>query len=142
MAGQSVTVIARLHAKPGREAALQEECRKIIAPTRAEPGCLSYDLHQSPTDPSLLLFHEQWASNDDIDQHFKTPHVRQALQATEPLLAEPMDITRWRKILERCLGPSSGRLCPHLLNELVGLGDGAIHPLHPPAQEATAARPS
>ncbi|MBI5854400.1 MAG: antibiotic biosynthesis monooxygenase [Nitrospirae bacterium] len=56
MASQSVTVIARLHAKPGREAALREEYRKIIAPTRAEPEFLSYDMHESPTDPALVFF--------------------------------------------------------------------------------------
>ena len=39
-----LTVIAKLKAKSGAEEKLYEECRKLIAPTLAEEGCINYDM--------------------------------------------------------------------------------------------------
>ena len=68
MAGK-VTVIAYHRAKPGKERALREALLKVCAPTRGEKGCLNYDLHVSPDDPGLLVFHENWESMADLDAH-------------------------------------------------------------------------
>jgi Antibiotic biosynthesis monooxygenase len=61
MAGK-VTVIAYHRAKPGQEQALRDALLAVCAPTRAEKGCLNYDLHVSPDDPGMLVFHENWES--------------------------------------------------------------------------------
>lgn len=97
MAGK-VTVIAYRHAKPGKERALREALLKVCAPTRAEKGCINYDLHVSPDDPGLLVFHENWVSKEDLDAHLASPHV-DAFRAVAPdLLAEPANITLWSEI--------------------------------------------
>ena len=54
----TVTVIAYHQAKPVKEAALRQALLAVCGPTRAEKGCLNYDLHVSPDDPGLLVFHE------------------------------------------------------------------------------------
>ena len=47
----SVTIIARLKAKQGSEAALQEAFQDMIKKVRAaEPGCQAYVLHKSNDD--------------------------------------------------------------------------------------------
>ena len=51
MAQEKVTVVATLKAKAGKEAAVRAAIEAVIAPTRAEPGCINYDLHQSSEDP-------------------------------------------------------------------------------------------
>ncbi|HEU4475364.1 MAG TPA: putative quinol monooxygenase [Methyloceanibacter sp.] len=92
MAGK-VTVIAYHRAKPGKERALREALLKVCAPTRGEKGCLNYDLHVSPDDPGLLVFHENWESMADLDAHLASPHI-DAFRAVAPdLLAEPPNIT-------------------------------------------------
>jgi quinol monooxygenase YgiN len=84
-----VTVIAYHRAKPGKERALREALLKVCAPTRGEKGCLNYDLHVSPDDPGLLVFHENWESMADLDAHLASPHI-DAFRAVAPdLLAEP-----------------------------------------------------
>ena len=98
MAKPLVTAMVRVKAKPGLEARLKEECITLLAPTRAEQGCLLYDLHKSPADPSVFFFYETWVSDESLDRHLQTPHVKRALEATAPLFAEPMEMTRWRKI--------------------------------------------
>jgi hypothetical protein len=62
MANQQVTVVVRLKAKAGKEAQVRQELFNFLTltPTRAEQGCLNFDMHEAPNDPSLFLFHENW----------------------------------------------------------------------------------
>jgi quinol monooxygenase YgiN len=93
-----VTVIAYHRAKPGKEQALRDALLAVRAPTRAEKGCINYDLHISPDDPGLLVFHENWESKEDLDAHLQSPHI-DAFRAVAPdLLAEPPDITLWSEV--------------------------------------------
>jgi len=97
MAGNQVTVVVRIRAKAGMEARVHQELASLLAPTRRERGCLNYDMHQGPNDPALFLFHENWASEEDLKRHFESPHIKRWIQEAEALLAEPMDLTLWRK---------------------------------------------
>ena len=93
-----VTVIAYHRAKPGKKQALREALLQVCAPTRGEKGCLKYDLHVSPDDPGLLVFHENWVSKTDLDAHLASLHI-DAFRAVAPdLLAEPPDITLWTEV--------------------------------------------
>lgn len=93
-----VTVIAYHRAKPGKERALRDALLAVCEPTRAETGCINYDLHVSPDDPGLLVFHENWDSKADLDAHLASLHI-DAFRAVAPdLLAEPPNITLWSKI--------------------------------------------
>jgi quinol monooxygenase YgiN len=93
-----VTVIAYHRAKPGKEQALRAALLAVCAPTRRERGCLNYDLHVSPDDPGLLVFHENWASKADLEAHLASSHIA-AFRAVAPeLLAEPANITLWSEV--------------------------------------------
>jgi quinol monooxygenase YgiN len=93
-----VTVIAYHRAKPGKEQALRDALLAVCAPTRAEKGCINYDLHASPDEPGVLVFLENWESKADLDAHLASPHI-DAFRAIAPdLLAEPPDITLWNEI--------------------------------------------
>ena len=71
----ALTVIATLKAKPGREADLFADLRSLVAPTQAEAGCLTYDLHRSHEDPGLFMFTESWAGRPAWDAHMGAPHL-------------------------------------------------------------------
>lgn len=90
-----VTVIAFHRAQPGKEDALREALLALCGPTRAEKGCINYDLHVSADDPGLLVFHENWESKDDLDTHLASPHIDGFRAIAPDLLAEPPDITLW-----------------------------------------------
>ena len=66
---------AMVKAKPGQEDAVKEALLSLVEPTRKEPGCLCYNLHQSKADPTQFMFYEQWASKADLAAHRKTPHM-------------------------------------------------------------------
>jgi quinol monooxygenase YgiN len=93
-----LTVIARLRAKSGQEARLRQELQGLMAPTRAEAGCIGYDLHESQTDPALFVFHENWKSQADLDAHFETPHIKAILKIAPEMMEGEMDLTKWTKL--------------------------------------------
>ena len=93
-----ITVVARLRAKEGKEQKLREELKKLLAPTHQEKGCINYDMHESTTDKSLFLFHENWTSENELKAHFETPHIKNLLAQFDELLAEPLDVTLWKKV--------------------------------------------
>ena len=92
---EPLTVIARVRAKAGQESRLRQEMQRLLAPTRAEAGCISYDLHQSQSDPALFVFYENWASQAALDAHFQTPHMQAHLNLVPDLVDGPLDITKW-----------------------------------------------
>lgn len=95
---EPLTVIARMRAKAGQEARLRQELKELLAPTRAEAGCVTYDLHESNTEPGLFVFYEIWKSGADLDAHFETPHMT-ALHTKVPELVEgPIDLTKCTKL--------------------------------------------
>ena len=99
MANQQVTVVVRLKATAGKEAQVRQELFSLLAPTRAEQGCINFDMHEAPNDPALFLFHENWMSEEHLKRHFETPHITRWVKLAETLLSEPLDLTRWRKVV-------------------------------------------
>jgi quinol monooxygenase YgiN len=98
MADPQVTVVVRIKAKAGTEARVRQELLNLLKPTRAERGCINFDMHQAPDDAALFLFHENWVSEEDLKRHFETPHIKRWIQEAKALLAEPMELTRWLKV--------------------------------------------
>jgi quinol monooxygenase YgiN len=93
-----LTVIARVRAKDEQQARLRQELQRLVEPTRAEQGCVSYDLHESCENPGQFLFYEVWKSEADLEAHFQTPHMLALSIFLPELLEEPLDLTRWKKL--------------------------------------------
>jgi quinol monooxygenase YgiN len=98
MARQTVTVVARVRAKAGREKEVRDLLLALIKPTSAEKGCISYDLHQSEDDEGLFLFYENWLSREALSDHLGMPYLQAFLARSEELLAEPVDVSLWKMI--------------------------------------------
>jgi len=98
MPGQKLTVLARIKAKAGREEEVLSEIRSLIAPTRAEAGCINYDLHRAQDDPALFCLYENWRSRKDLDEHLATPYLQAFLGKAPEMLAEPVDLSFWEMV--------------------------------------------
>ena len=83
-----LTIIATIRAKPGLAALVQAELLKLIPPTRAEEGCIAYDLHQDNDDPERFTFVEAWESRDLWQTHMNAPHLAAYMEATDGAVAE------------------------------------------------------
>jgi quinol monooxygenase YgiN len=95
---KSLTVVAQIKAKAGKEAQVRQELLPLVAPSRKDAGCLNYDLHQGLDNPALFLFHENWASKAHLDQHLQKPDLQAVLARVGQMVAEPPQITLWEKI--------------------------------------------
>ncbi|WP_404786923.1 putative quinol monooxygenase [Altericista sp. CCNU0014] len=85
-----LTVIARIKAKPGMEKQMQQDLLGLLTPTRAEAGCITFDLLMDANDPTVFVLYENWESQAALDSHFEQPYVKQVLRAYEVTLAEPI----------------------------------------------------
>ena len=100
MAKKKVTVVARCKAKPGKEAVVRKEILALVEPTRAEAGCINYDLHVATDDPTQFLLYENWTSKADLDQHLATPYLERFKALAPELLAGPIDIALFDMVTE------------------------------------------
>ncbi len=82
-------------AKPGSVGEVREVLSGLVAPTRAEAGCVSYELLQNRADATDFTFVEEWESDAALDAHLTTEHIREALSRLPGLLAAEPDIRRY-----------------------------------------------
>jgi len=78
-----LTIVARIEAADGQADLVRRELLKLVEPTRAEAGCLQYDLHEDNQRPGLFLFFENWESRELWQAHMESPHLQAYAQATE-----------------------------------------------------------
>ncbi|HXZ93035.1 MAG TPA: antibiotic biosynthesis monooxygenase family protein [Burkholderiales bacterium] len=94
LADESVIVISRQYAAPGRERELQERFLKVIAYVRkAEPG-YTYRLYHSRKDPAVFVFYEVYPSQAAFEHHAKVtfPAMRKDLgPPAEGIFARPAE---------------------------------------------------
>ncbi len=83
----SVSVVAVITAKPGSEHTVREAMQGLVAPTRAEEGCLSYDLSESASAPGTFVTVEAWSDPSDLDTHLASEHIQGALSVLGSELA-------------------------------------------------------
>ena len=83
-----LTIIARILAKEEKRDLVKTELLKLIESTRAEEGCINYDLHQDNENKNLFLFHENWESRELWQNHMSNPKLAEYLKATEGSVQE------------------------------------------------------
>jgi len=94
---QPFTVIATLIARPGQHQALEQLLRALLEPTRAEAGCLQYDLHQDLQRVEAFYMLERWSSEAALQAHDASEHIRQ-FRARAGELIEDFDLKRLRPL--------------------------------------------
>jgi quinol monooxygenase YgiN len=55
--------------------AAAEAMARVIAASRAEPGCLGYAYAQDVLEPGLFRVVESWTDRAALDAHFAQPHM-------------------------------------------------------------------
>ena len=83
-----LTIVANIHANPDRIGLVKAELEKLVSVTRAEDGCINYDLHQDNDDPARFTFYENWESREMWQAHMRAPHLAAYMEATDGAVAE------------------------------------------------------
>jgi quinol monooxygenase YgiN len=93
-----IRCVARVVAIPDRVEALRKLLLQLLKPTRAEPGCIRYELLQNLQDPTDFTFVEEWRDEAAITAHMGTPHVREVLARVPELLRQAPDIRTYEVV--------------------------------------------
>ncbi len=88
-------VIATATAQPDQADDMAAVLVTLSEASRDDDGCLAYDFHAAIEDPTLFRSVEMWESAEAAGAHMGQPHVAQALQDLEPLLAAPPSIIQY-----------------------------------------------
>ena len=100
MNDEKIVLIARLKVKADKVEETKTAALAIVEASRAEEGCINYDIHQSIEDGTLFFWHETWKSKAAIDEHFATPFFGEFFKTVEEVAAEPPQINLTRKLAD------------------------------------------
>ncbi|MEJ0044868.1 MAG: putative quinol monooxygenase [Rhodospirillales bacterium] len=84
-----ILITGAILARPETAAELRRLSLEHVHRSRAEPGCLSHDVHLDAENPLRLVFLERWADTDAVRTHFAVPASRAFARAAGGLAAEP-----------------------------------------------------
>jgi quinol monooxygenase YgiN len=77
----TLNVVAMIDAKPEFVSEIELALREMLVPTRAEPGCLQYELTRDMDSPTRLVMVERWQDVAALDAHTATPHMARLREA-------------------------------------------------------------
>ncbi|MEM9055535.1 MAG: putative quinol monooxygenase [Pseudomonadota bacterium] len=79
----TLTITGNILARPDKIDLVKAELEKLVPITRAEPGCIQYDLHQDNENPAYFMVYENWESRELWQTHMNAPHLAAYMTATE-----------------------------------------------------------
>lgn len=94
----SIRIITTIHVQDGKEQEAITLLKELVVATRAEAGCLRYELLQSSVTETEFVLLEEWQDEDAFNQHMNTPQVQEALLEGGMFLTNPPDIRRYKLI--------------------------------------------
>ena len=91
-------IFARFHAREGMKEKLAAAMRAMLAPVRAETGCIAIEVFRSTRDSRLFCLHSHWIDEAAFELHATLPHTRRFIETVEPLIDHPLDVVRTKPL--------------------------------------------
>lgn len=95
MTNPTLRVVARIVALPEKVEALKVVLLELVEPTRHEAGCIQYELLQNQSDPTDFTFVEEWTSDDALNTHLVSAHMKAGGAKLNGLVAAEPDIRQY-----------------------------------------------
>ena len=91
-------VVAKLKAKAGEEAKMEEAMRGMVDKVAQEQGTLTYTLHRAQQDSSVFLLYEKYTDEAAFKSHSSTPYFLDLFEVLKPILDGAPDIEIYEEI--------------------------------------------
>lgn len=101
-----LVVANRFEIQPEKRDLFLKLATAALAPTRAEPGCISYGFYEQPTAKNSFIYYEEWQDRTALRNHLKQPYV-------QPLLAKFREIIKGSLIVRVYTTKSVDRELPN-----------------------------
>jgi quinol monooxygenase YgiN len=99
----AIVLAGRFTAKAARRDELVALSQSMLAPSRAEDGCVSYDFLEEIGAPGNFLFFERWRNKAALDTHFAGAGFAAFAQAFPDMIEGAADIRLFGVSTERTL---------------------------------------
>ena len=86
-------LVARVHGVAARGADLRAAAEELAEASRAQEGCLSFDVLVPSTGNAELVLIAAWRSERDMRAHFSSGAYGRYVSAVTDLLTRPSDVT-------------------------------------------------
>lgn len=86
-----IRIIARFQCDAGQATDVEAVLRGMIASTRAEPGCVQYDLHRLE---GGFLLDEAYTDDAAVQAHRASSHYLTYREAISSLLSAPIEVLK------------------------------------------------
>ena len=96
---ENIYTIAVLPAKEDSVDDLLNMLQSLAHATRQEHGCIEYGFYRDSADTNCVLSFERWVDQASEDAHWQTPHLKQAIEAMDDLLATQPQIFKTQKVI-------------------------------------------
>ena len=63
--------------------------RSLIEPTRVQKGCISCGLYKDLHDPRVIIWAEEWSTQEDLNHHLRSPQYKKILAAFDMSDSQP-----------------------------------------------------
>jgi quinol monooxygenase YgiN len=90
--------IVRFEPPAGRAADVRAALLAVLAPARAEPGCLDIRAFESVREPRTFAIHSEWIDEAAFERHSGLPHTLRFVKAVEEFAGHPVAGVRLREI--------------------------------------------
>ncbi len=80
-------------AKPEKRGELIALCKSMIAPSKAEAGCIQYSFFQDLTDKNKFFFYEEWKDQTAIGLHNNSKHFLDFQSKFKSMLISEANLT-------------------------------------------------
>jgi quinol monooxygenase YgiN len=88
----------KITAKEGEEQRVGDGLANLVAPTRAEHGCLVFEVHRDAAHPREFSIYEQWTDHAAHAAHQQSDHFRDIAQAEVMDHSEPLEVLELRLV--------------------------------------------
>lgn len=93
-----IHVVARHFAKPETIDQVRRLLLELIEPSRAEAGCLKYELFQNTDNPTDFTFVETFASDEALRLHAAASYIAGLAPKMKNLVAKPAEVSKYRLV--------------------------------------------
>ena len=87
-----IVVVGRVSTDPEKRDQLVEVARRVASASNEEAGCISYRIFEDIERPNEFVFVEEWEGEEALQEHFRTSHIAEFMQAVPGVIAAPPDV--------------------------------------------------
>ncbi|ATN36872.1 hypothetical protein ACO34A_24150 (plasmid) [Rhizobium sp. ACO-34A] len=89
----AISLVATIEVNPDSQSLAEAALLDCIPASRAEAGCLRYEVNRDRDHPGRYVFYEAWADPAALEAHVTAPHFQTMNARLAPVLVKDFEVT-------------------------------------------------